>query len=148
MNSWRTVWRVGFAPGYSDAGLDALRTGLLADDPDLLQGATTQPEPVQACLDWPAEGACPIVYGAWKGDGLQTVGALEECFARSCFEADMRLGEPAGSRWLLNWIDDTPRETVRRVLLAEVDRELERRAHADRWECDESWDDRLAAVAA
>ena len=31
-----------------------------------------------------------------------------------------RLGEPAACRWFLNWFDDTPRDQMRRELLAEV----------------------------
>ena len=34
------------------------------------------------------------------------------------------LGEPAGCRWLLNWVDDTPREEMRGKLLGEVERSL------------------------
>lgn len=148
MSSWQAVWRMGFAPGMSVAELRSLRSGLLADAADLLQGATTEPAPVTSCLDWPASRACPIVYGAWKAEGLATVGELQDCFDRACFEADMRLGEPAGVRGFLNWFDDSPRETVRRSLLAEVDRELDRRrARDDAWDCEESWS-RPAAVAA
>jgi hypothetical protein len=148
MTSWQAVWRQGFAPGYSDDALAALRAGLLRDDPALLQGATTQPEPVQACLDWPAEGACPIAYGAWKARGGATVGDLDELFARACFEADWRLKEPAGSRWFLNWCDDTPRDRFRRELLAEVDRELNRRSVAcEPWDGDCERDEALVAAA-
>ena len=55
---------------------------------------------------------------------LGTVGEVEEFFARVCFEADQRLGEPAACRWFLNWFDDTPREDILRELLAEVDAAL------------------------
>ena len=35
MESWRTVWREGFAPVLSLKGLEALRDALAADDPRL-----------------------------------------------------------------------------------------------------------------
>jgi hypothetical protein len=55
---------------------------------------------------------------------LDTVAEVEEFFARACFETDQRLGEPAACRWFLNWYDETPREEMRRQLLAEVNRSL------------------------
>jgi hypothetical protein len=77
--------------------------------------------------EWNVEGCCGIGYCGWKGEGLQTVGSVDEFFARSCFEADQRLGEPAGCRWFLNWFDDTPREEMRNELLDEVERTLAQR---------------------
>lgn len=124
MESWRKVWREGLAPGLSTRALEALRHALLIDDPRLLQGATTTPPPLQCVEDWPVEGACGLGYCGWQGDRLETVGQVEEFFARACFEADRRLGEPAGCRWFLNWYDETPRPEMRRQLLAEVNRAL------------------------
>jgi hypothetical protein len=120
MESWRKVWREGFAPVLSTAGLQALRKALASDDGRLTQGATTTPPPLMCVQEWPVEGACALGYCGWQGDGLETVGEVEEFFARSCFEADQRLGEPAACRWFLNWFDDTPRDEMRRELLAEV----------------------------
>jgi hypothetical protein len=82
---------------------------------------------MQCVLDWPVEGACVVGYCAWQGDGLDTVGEVEETFARVCFEADQRLGEPAAVRYFLNWYDDTPRDEMRRELLSEVNRALSER---------------------
>lgn len=127
MESWRKVWREGLAPQLSVAGLDALRRALLNDDPRLLQGATTSPPPLQCVQDWAVEGACALGYSGWHGEGLETVAEVEEYFARLCFEADHRLGEPAACRWFLNWFDDTPRDEMRRGLLAEVNRNLAQR---------------------
>ena len=127
MESWRKVWRDGFAPVLSTAGLQELRKALVRDDGRLTQGATTMPPPLQCVLDWPVEGACALGYCAWQGDGLESVGEVEEFFARACFEADQRLGEPAACRWFLNWYDDTPREEMRTQLLAEVNRTLAER---------------------
>ena len=124
MESWRKVWREGLAPLLSTAGLEALRRALLQDDPRLQQGATTTPPPLQCVEDWPVEGACAVGYCGWQGDGLETVGEVEEFFARMCFACDQRLGEPAGCHWLLNWLDGTPREEMRAKMLAEVNRSL------------------------
>jgi hypothetical protein len=124
MESWRKVWREGFAPVLSIAGLQALRDALRRDDPRLIQGSTTTPPPLMCVRDWPVESACAVGFCGWQGDRLEAVGEVEEFFARICFEADQRLGEPAACRWFLNWFDDTPRDVVRRELLAEVEHAL------------------------
>lgn len=145
MESWRKVWREGLAPEVSTAGLDALRRALIQDDPRLLQGATTSPPPLQCVQDWPVEGACGLGYCGWQGDGLETVAQVEEFFARSCFEADRRLGEPAACRWFLNWFDDTPREEMRRQLVAEVNRTLAQRLAESQGEAVANDDETAAA---
>ena len=124
MESWRKVWREGIAPLLSLQGLLALEKGLTSDDARLVQGATTSPPPLQCVADWPCEGACAVGFCGWQGDGLETVAEVEEFFARMCFEIDRRLGEPAACRWFLNWFDDTPRDQMRKDLLAEVQRSL------------------------
>jgi hypothetical protein len=129
MESWRKVWRDGLAPHLSAAGLEALRQALMADDERLIQGATTVPPPLMSVQDWPVEAACVLGYCGWQGDGLATVGEVEEYFAKMCFEADKALGEPASCRWFLNWFDETPRPEAVRELLAEVNRTLAERYH-------------------
>lgn len=134
MESWRTVWRDGFAPLLPTAGLIALRTALETDDPRLLQGATTVPAPLQCMQTHYCEGACAVSFAGWQGeDGpeLPTVGEVEEFFARACYECDQRMGEPAACRWFLNWFDDTPRDELRRELLPEVERVLKQRAESN-----------------
>ena len=131
MESWRLVWRDGFVPVISTSGLEALREALKSDDPRLTQGSTTTPPPLMCVQDWPVEAACALGYCGWQGDELETVGQVEEFFARMCFEADQRLGEPAACRWFLNWFDDTPRDEMRRELLAEVERALTERIPID-----------------
>ena len=121
METWRLVWRNGFVPALSLAGLLALRDALRGDDPRLVQGATTTPPPLMCVQDWPVEAACALGFCGWQGDGLGTVGEVEEHFAKCCFEADHRLGEPAACRWFLNWFDDAPRSEMRSELLAEVE---------------------------
>jgi hypothetical protein len=131
MESWRTVWREGFAPVLSTAGLAALKDALLDDDDRLTQGSTTTPPPLACVQDWPCEGCCALGWCGWQGDGLETVGDVEAYFAKLCFEADKRLGEPAGCRWFLNWFDETPRDRMRAALLAEVERALADRVPED-----------------
>jgi hypothetical protein len=145
MESWRKVWREGLAPQLSPAGLDALRRALVNDDPRLLQGATTSPPPLQCVQEWPVEAACGLGYCGWQGEGLETVAEVEDFFARLCFEADQRLGEPAACRWFLNWFDDTPREEMRSLLLAEVNRTLAQRLADSDTESDAENDDTAAA---
>jgi hypothetical protein len=82
---------------------------------------------LQCMAGQPVKAACPLGLAGWLGEGLVTVGAVEEWFARLCFEADQRLGEPGACRYLFNWIDDTPREEMRQALLVEVEAELARR---------------------
>lgn len=127
----RKALRDGLFPVLTTPQLLALREGLRADDPALIQGATTTPPPMQGLLDCPCEAGCLIAYAGWKS-GLKTVGEVEEFFANLCFQVDRELGEPAGVRWLLNWFDDTPRDEMRVKLVAEIDRELERRGLTDR----------------
>jgi hypothetical protein len=127
METWRKVWRDGVAPQLPTAGLEALRLALASDDSRLIQGATTSPPPLQCVQDWPVEAACVLGFCGWQGENLTSVADVEEFFARVCFEADQLLGEPAAVRWFLNWFDETPREEMRRQLLAEVNRTLGQR---------------------
>jgi hypothetical protein len=148
MESWRKVWRDGLAPHFSSAALGALQRGLQTDDGRLIQGATTQPPPLECVREWSVEAACALGYCGWQGEKLDTVAQVEEFFARACFEADQRLGEPAACRWFLNWFDDMPREEVRRALLPEVTRSLAQRLRAndDEFDTDETANDGTAAA--
>jgi hypothetical protein len=105
----------------------ALQKALESDDPRLLQGAPTSPPPLQCVQDWPVEAACSLGYCGWQGEDLETVGQVEEYFARVCWQADCSLNEPAACRFFLNWFDETPREVMRPALLAEVTRTLAQR---------------------
>jgi hypothetical protein len=119
MESWRKVWRKA-APLLSRKAREVLREALASDDPRLAQGATTVPPPMPSVADWPVEAACLLGYCGWQGEGLTTVAEVEEYFSRMCYEIDQAAEEPAAVRWLLNWYDETPRDVVRRELLAEV----------------------------
>ena len=130
MESWRKVWRDGFAPQLDDDELRALLCALDGDLPQLVQGRTAIPLPGQPY--WPqtqeCAGACPVGYPGWKVLGLLTTADVEEKFAQRCHEADTLLGEPVACRYFLNWWDETDREEARRLLAGEVRRELDIRA--------------------
>jgi hypothetical protein len=132
MESWQRIFREGLAPLLSDRALAVLRDALQQDDPRLMQGATTQPPPLQCVSDWPVEGACAVGFCGWRGEGLETVAQVEEFFARMCFEIDQKLAEPAVCRHFLNWFDETPRDEMRRLLLPEVDAALACRLAVER----------------
>ena len=121
--TWQHVWRHGLAPLLSTAALQALRDGLARDDPALIQGATTMP-PHCHVQDRTVDGACVIGYLGRRGEGLETIGEVEQYFGRMCFAVDGSLGQPAASRWLLNYYDDTPRAQMVPALLAEVELSL------------------------
>lgn len=136
MESWRLVWRDVFAKTLPVEGMEALAVALRTDDPRLTQGSTTTPPPLMCVQDWPCEAADVLGYvgaatlggfadekpsGKQTNPNAATVGEVEEFFARACFDCDQQLKEPAACRWLLNWFDDTPRDEMRRELLAEVE---------------------------
>lgn len=126
-------WREGFAPLASIDGLFSLALALRADDPRLSQGSTTTPPPLMSVADWPCEGCDAIAWLGWQGGKgpANTVGEVEEFFARACFEADQKLGEPAACRYFLNWYDDTPRNEMRSSFYGEVIVELAKRSKVE-----------------
>jgi hypothetical protein len=127
MDMWRRVWREGLAPHLSTAALEALRRALISDDPRLVQGTTCSPPALQALSQRPVETACALGYCGWQGEGLTRVGEVEDYFQRICDGADERMAERAVCRFFLNWYDDTPRDAMRPLLLAEVEETLRRR---------------------
>jgi hypothetical protein len=132
MELWRKVWRDGLSPLLSLESLEALRLALIADVPSLKQGQTTDPPALSCMKDFPVDAACLIGYCGWVGDGLRTVGEVDDYFGRMCFAIDQAMNEQAGCRWLLEWFDSTPRSEMRAELLPEVERSLaRRRADAD-----------------
>jgi hypothetical protein len=126
MKRWQKVWRERIAPLLSVPGLEALRDALKNDDPSLIQGTTVVPMPLS---DEVAE-ACPIAYAGWKGDGLKTVDEIDDFFGRMCDEIDIAAGVMGCYLWFINWVDNTPRDEMRRLLLTEVERSLGSRAPA------------------
>lgn len=127
MEAWRRVWRVGFAPLISTEGLESLREALSNDDPRIIQDATCSPPPLQCVEDWPVESTCPIAWTGWKGESDMSVGEVNDHFDSVCFAVDQAIGEPASTRFFLNWWDESPREVVFKELLAEVELALAER---------------------
>jgi hypothetical protein len=119
VQAWQKAF-LAFLPSLPTAGLEALATALAEDDERLLQGATTFPPPLHVARDMPVCAACAVSLALWRGHGLTTVGDVEEAFALACAAASERTGDPTGARYFLNWYDETPRPTMRRELLAEV----------------------------
>jgi len=123
MEAWRKVWREGVLPLLTKENLEVLLAALESDDQTLIQGATSQPPPLQCVADWPVEACCAFGYMGWK-QGLETVGEIETFFATMAYEVDCKIDEPAGCRFFLNWFDETPRDEMRRELSAEIRRNL------------------------
>lgn len=120
MESWKQAWRA-IVPSLTTAGLNALRQALLNDDGRLVQGRTTHPAAFSGRPELAmCEQACAVGYTGWQGDGLETVGEVEEYFAIVCFAADAILGETSLVRMFTNWFDETPRQEMRRELFPEV----------------------------
>ncbi len=120
MEKWRRVWREGFVPNLSEAGLCALLSALVNNNGRLLQGWSLAPPPLDEWSECAVEGACAISYCGWRGEGRETVGELEQFFNDLCERADAAFSEPAACRYFFNWYDEAPREVMRRELLAEV----------------------------
>jgi hypothetical protein len=127
MPPWKRIWRDGISPNLPTTGLEKLLLALKTDDPGLIQGSTTKPEPLMINESEDCHGACPIGFCGW-GDGRDLVGEVEEFFAKVCWESDQLTGQPADIRFFLNWADDTPRAEFIRELLPEVERVLAARA--------------------
>lgn len=120
MEKWRRVWREGVVPQLSTLGLHALYSALQMDDPRLLQRVTCNPAFLETPTNYPVNASCAIGFCGWKGDGVNSVGDLQEFFTQVCQDADEALGEPGCIRYFLNWYDDTPRQEMRRELFEEV----------------------------
>ena len=121
MNGWKRAWRSGIAPLLTHDGLMALKAALETDDPRLVQGTTTEPLPIALFSDEAVAGACAVGFCLWQSGGADRVGALHAAFRRLCASADDLLDEALGTIAFLNWFDETPRDDMRRELLAEID---------------------------
>jgi hypothetical protein len=128
MESWRQVFRDGFAPIAPKKGLEAVRQALLTEDGALVRGTTTMPPLTLGTERWRVEAACLVGMCYWRGEDLHTVAETQGAFGQACLEIDQRLKEPAACRYLLAWFDEAPWDEVVAGLLEEIDRELKRRA--------------------
>ena len=126
LEAWQVAWRIGFAPGLSEAHLLTLKDALLSDDVRLIRGLTVEAITPGLPSSKPI-GACAIGYCGWKGDGLKTAQEISDFFALHCRLADTRLGSPALCRHFLTEFDEWSREEMRTNLLPEVELELARR---------------------
>jgi hypothetical protein len=124
---WQRAWRNGFAPQLDCEALEAVRLGLLRGDACLLQGATSSPPAVEVFFADRLEACCILSFGFWQTGRLSKVADLESHYKQLCVAADDALGEPGACGAFLNWYDQTPREVMRRALLREVNRLLNRR---------------------
>jgi hypothetical protein len=70
---------------------------------------------------------------------LDTVGEVEEAFARACYECDQRMGEPGGVLYFLRWFDETPRDHMREELTKEVKAILQERYNL----CHQFWSEEI-----
>jgi hypothetical protein len=127
IETWRWAWREGAAPLLADADLTLLQDALQRDDPRLLQGATTNPPPCDYATEVRCEGGCPLAFVGWQNYQMHVVKDVEDFFARLFTEIGQRLGDLTGARWLTNWIDETPRDEMRRLLGEEITRTLAER---------------------
>lgn len=126
---WRRAFREGIAPQLPLPALEALRLGLLRNDPRLRAGSTVE-------QGWTVAGiriiqGCAIGYGAWKGIHLQTAHDVEQFFSEVCAAANETLDDPAASSHFISWFDHQRREIVFPALLAEVNRAIAYRVTRD-----------------
>lgn len=123
------VLREGLFPLLEDADLRILRDGMAGDDQAILQGTTIWPNPsgIQF-LDMTCECGCPISFIGMRAKGLRSVKHVGDWFTDVCDAIDRAFNEPAACRYLLNYIDDNPRDEVFAELITEIDAELARRA--------------------
>src|SRR5689334_2735410 len=124
--AWRRAWE-GIAPSLPTAGLAALAEALASDSPKLLQGSCVDPPALPYLHEAEPERACAVGLACWKGANLRTVREVDAAFNRAVDEASVRLGDPSGVSYFLNWFDGENRGVVRYALLAEVKAELARR---------------------
>lgn len=127
LEPWRQTWRDGIVPQLPGAALIALADALQHDDGSLIQGVTTSPPNLRLMEEWPMECACAIAFAGWRGCGMQTVGQAAEFFALVMYNCDCRLGHPQAAKPFVDWFDNTPRDQMRQLLLAEVELALSRR---------------------
>jgi hypothetical protein len=119
MTSAEGVFKSGFAKVLSPAALASLREACRADDPRLTTGRTVFPWDTVDNAALLAECGCPVAFCGMAGGA--TVGDAAAFFAKACFDADQELGEVAGCRFFLNWVDDTPRPEMLSTLAGWID---------------------------
>lgn len=130
---WLTAWRA-LTPHLTTRALEALERACETDSGELVQGVTCVPSIMQCPGGTVPCQACLIGYAGWRGEGLETIGEIEDYFARMTWKIDDTIGKTC-SRWLTCWFDETPRAEVFAALLPEIRAELFRRGsmvHSER----------------
>jgi hypothetical protein len=127
MEKWRRVWREGFGPLLSTRSLQLLQNALVHDDPQLVQGAISEPPFLDGLQEHAVEATCALGFCGWQGEECHSVGQLDEFFQRLCDAADAHFTDAAACRFFFNWYDDTPRDEMRQELYAEVTLALKQR---------------------
>ena len=126
-DGWQRAWREGFAPLLSTPALEALRDGLAANDPALLQNVIASPLDLRGA---PCDGACAIAYAIWKGEQIVLAEKVRDRFYEVCCKVRGRLDISYGDNLFIDWFDRTLREGCFPILRAEVEHELARRKEA------------------
>ena len=91
MDSWRIVWRDGFGPVLFHGGAGGPPRCPEGRRPPLGAGRDDHAAPADVRAGLAGRGRVRPGLCGWLGEGLSTVGEVEEFFARACFEADERL---------------------------------------------------------
>lgn len=117
--AWVEAWRNHVAPRLSKRELESLMKGLSQDDPRIVQGHTVYPSPYLP--EQPPSHACPLAWCLWQADDCKTSRAVWNRFRELSGTIGADLDGRAALGVFLKWVDDTPRLTMRRALLAEVE---------------------------
>jgi hypothetical protein len=78
---WREAWPA-LEDHLSTAVLQAMLAGLEAEDVRLVQGITHLPTLATAPANAVPKCGCLVAYGLWIGEGLQTIGDIDERFSQ------------------------------------------------------------------
>ena len=114
---WRRVWRNGIAPQLSGRQLYALHTALKINSGTLTQETVVAP---LVSLDEYAEveQCCPSAFPGLMA-GCTSVYELFMWWKTLCNRCDLYIAEKGTMAQYLNWESVTPRDVMRRELLAE-----------------------------
>jgi hypothetical protein len=121
---WPEVFHVAIAPRLGLAGLQALQAALDSDDAALIQGETCLPDFMSVSRDLPCRAACGLGLALWRSLELRSIGEIDLQFSLLVNQVDGEMGQGA-ARMFVQWFDETPRATMRRQLLKEVNRAVE-----------------------
>lgn len=128
MEAWRYCLQHGLLPLLEADTIGAMLAALQGGQ--VAPGDTCIPEPLQANADLPVTECCIMALPgllAHGGFGQATVGQVETAFARLCGQVDARLGQPAATRYLINWFDETPPAVSLPLVAEELRIEIQRR---------------------